>query len=109
MTFPVSHCRACSARIFFAKTSKSERMPIDYEPVANGNLAVTASANGLPTAVVLRLAQAVGMRADGKPTYVSHFAGCPAADAFRKKTRNEDRASALRRKSADRSRGRARL
>lgn len=79
-------CKACHARIFFVQTAKSERMPVDLRPASNGNLAVTPGVGDeLPTAVVLTLGQAVGMRAAGKPTYLSHFVGCPKAGEFRKR------------------------
>lgn len=81
-------CKECKARIFFVQTAKSERMPVDLRPASNGNLAVTPGVGAeLPTAVVLTLGQAVGMRAAGKPTYISHFAGCPKADAFRNRAK----------------------
>ena len=109
MTYPVTRCRACSAPIFFARTAHSERMPVDAKPTADGNLAVTPSADSeLPTAVVLRPAQAAGMRAAGQPTYTSHFAGCPKADEFRKRARNAARAAGARDRAVGRSRGRRR-
>lgn len=83
----IVQCKACHARIFFVQTAKSERMPVDAQPSPKGNLAVTPATtrDELPTAVVLTLGQAVGMRAAGRATYISHFAGCPQAGEFRKR------------------------
>lgn len=81
-----SVCKSCGASIFFATTDKSARTPIDFEPCDDGNLSVSRGIP-LPKAVVLRPAQAAGMREAGMPTYRSHFASCPDADRFRHRAR----------------------
>ncbi|EGR8595353.1 hypothetical protein ACWGK5_32125 [Rhodococcus qingshengii] len=108
MTFTpkATKCMACGAAIFFCRTSNSERMPVEFEPNPNGNLAVTPKSDGLPEAVVIRPGQAAGMRAAGLPTYVSHFAACPMADEFRRKARHKSTVDTYRRNAAARSRAR---
>lgn len=82
----LTSCKACGARIFFAATATSERMPIDHLPSRDGNLSVTFTAP-LPTAVVVTPGQAAGMRAAGLQLYRSHFAQCPNADEYRRRAR----------------------
>ena len=86
----VTRCRACGAAIFFVVTDKQENMPVDLDPTTDGNLSIT---EGIPkpTAVVLTLGQASGMRAAGLPTYRSHFSTCPNADEFRRKAKHQAR------------------
>ncbi|GGG04426.1 hypothetical protein GCM10007304_18160 [Rhodococcoides trifolii] len=104
----VTSCKACGARIFFAETKTTERMPVNVEPDDRGNLAVYAGTGNKVHANVIRPGQAAGMRAAGLPTFVSHFSSCPRADEFRRKARrdNADRANHLRRQSANRAKAR---
>lgn len=69
-------CRSCGAQIFFARTEKGRRMPIDAEPVAGGNLSLIL---GPP-----HLAEVRVVEVDGMNRYVSHFATCPQSAAHRK-------------------------
>ncbi|ETD31240.1 hypothetical protein [Williamsia sp. D3] len=90
----ITRCRGCKARIFFVSTDRSEKMPVDVAPVPDGNLAITEAPptrgrdGPLPTAVVLRKGQALGMRYAGLPVYQAHFRNCPNADEFRKAARS---------------------
>nr|MYR37420.1 hypothetical protein [Streptomyces sp. SID4944] len=44
----VTHCKGCRARICWAlTTANGRRQPVDAEPSAEGNLAVTQGADGL--------------------------------------------------------------
>lgn len=95
----VTRCRACGAAIFFVATDKNENMPVDLDPAPDGNLSIT---EGIPkpTAVVLTLGQASGMRAAGLLTYKSHFATCPYADEFRRKAKHNARIDGYRKSNA---------
>lgn len=93
----ISRCRGCRARIFFVSTKDKERMPVDVDPAADGNLAITDAPptpgrdGPLPTAVVVRPGQAAGMHAAGLPVYQPHFRHCPNAAEFRNKHRKGGR------------------
>ncbi|NDK91421.1 hypothetical protein GYA93_17820 [Gordonia desulfuricans] len=58
-------------------------MPIDAEPSGLGNVSRYDAADG-PRLVVLTHNKAAAMRAAGQPLYLSHFATCPHAAAWRK-------------------------
>lgn len=77
----MAKCFSCGAEIVWALTEKGKRMPVDAEPVADGNLELDvrtdpplAIVHGQPTL-------------DGGPRYVSHFATCPNADRHRQQNR----------------------
>jgi hypothetical protein len=57
-------------------------MPVDADPVPDGNLVLSGTAEGVDPVVLV-----VDPRAqmiDSPPHYVSHFATCPNADQHRK-------------------------
>lgn len=71
----MSVCRSCGAPIRWEVTVNDKRIPLDPEPVANGNLGIrddgkVASSHGFPAEA---------------PRYVSHFATCPNAAHHRKR------------------------
>lgn len=71
-------CRSCGAPITWARTSKGKRIPLDPDPVENGNVVVTD--DGLATVLsVERLANVTG------PRFVSHFVTCPFARQHRRR------------------------
>lgn len=72
-----SHGRpGCGARIRWPRNPKTKRgMPVDYEPRADGNIAIEGN-----FAIVLQPQAAREYQGD---KYVSHFATCPVADSFR--------------------------
>lgn len=75
-------CRSCHASIHWCITPAGERLPVDAEPVAGGNIRLRTNA-------VPWLAETVGSTIDlFDPTddgmrHVAHFATCPDADAWR--------------------------
>lgn len=81
--WPTEACkgRGCSARIIWALSRKDVRMPIDVEPVPDGNVLLGWDAAGNVRATVLT--KAMTARAFGRTLYVSHFATCPDAAYFR--------------------------
>ena len=75
-------CRSCGANILWARSAKTNAlMPIDPDPVENGNIVL--SADGLATTLSGDLWETMhsGLR------YISHFATCPNAKEHRKRTR----------------------
>jgi hypothetical protein len=67
-------CRSCGAVIVWARTVADRLMPLDAEPVADGNIVLV---NGM----------AVSTANDdpaGQLHYKSHFATCPQSDQWRK-------------------------
>jgi hypothetical protein len=75
-----ARCRRCGAPIGFARTANGKMMPLDPEPVEDGNVFVV-EAPGSVTAIV---ASKANPTPPGEP-HLSHFATCPAAESFRRK------------------------
>lgn len=75
-----SRCRSCHASIIWAKTEGRKMMPVDAEPVEDGNIELTATGNPWPMASPYP--PAGFPRAD--LLYVSHYATCPDAEKWRK-------------------------
>lgn len=72
---PPAHCSSCKARILWGRTSKGQSMPVDAEPVGDGEWLLERGelvhhGNGASLFITLR--------------YRSHFATCPQADQHRK-------------------------
>lgn len=74
-------CSKCGARMMFVKTAAGKTMPVDADPVVDGNVVIE---NGV--ASVLPAAELRDMRTAAYllPRYKSHFATCPSANSFRK-------------------------
>lgn len=63
--------------------AKGRRMPLDPDPVPDGNVWIVEEPEHHPPVVGVAL-QRSDIPADVE-TYVSHFVSCPAADQFRKR------------------------
>lgn len=75
------NCRSCAAVIVWAESaSGGGRMPVDAEPVAGGNVALTPRAGRSPLARVFGADDVPG---DDEARYTNHFATCPQADDWR--------------------------
>lgn len=75
-------CRGCGAEMRWALTDKGKGIPLDPEPVADGNLVLDSeAADGRPVVRYVRKGEDTGIL----PRYVAHFATCPEAKEFRKK------------------------
>lgn len=75
----LSKCRSCKQPILFALTRKGRRIPLDPDPVENGNIRLTeVEGRKLP------LARVVDGTENPGPRYRTHFASCPDADRFRR-------------------------
>lgn len=77
----MTKCRSCGAPVFWARTTNDKNIPVDAEPVEDGNFHVIAGQ------VVYHLAPAMGEQ----PKYKSHFATCPEANAWRAKPEKQGR------------------
>lgn len=79
----VVRCRGCGGPMRWAQNETTgRRVPIDPDPVPDGNLVLVALRPGAtPLVRYLRKHEPV---APTSPRYVSHFATCPQADQFRK-------------------------
>ena len=75
-------CKSCGAKVVWAVSAKTGgRMPLDAEPVENGNVVVDFN-HPVPEFTTLRPME-VAVH-DG-PLYLSHFATCPDQKQWRKK------------------------
>lgn len=70
----MARCQSCGAEIRWAETPGGKWIPLDAEPVSDGNVVVRET-DGVPEAVVV--AKTAGR-------YVSHFATCPNAKGHRR-------------------------
>ena len=74
-------CRSCGASVIWCTTVKNKPMPVDAEPVADGNLVLSDDfgRSDVPAAF-----PALPMdKAAGDTLYKSHFATCPDAGKWR--------------------------
>ena len=72
----MAECRTCGAPIRWHYTTGGRRIPIDTQPVDDGNIVLrgnTAHVVGDETQIPR-----------GEPRYVSHFVMCPDADTHRR-------------------------
>lgn len=83
-------CRSCEAPIFWVFTENGRRMPIDADPVAEGNVVLVQEGSGR-RAIVLgppELFESDDLRELRQRTkYMPHHATCPHADEWRNTTR----------------------
>ena len=74
----ISACRSCGAPIRWVRTTYGRLVPIDPDPVSNGNIVIQPISG---TADYVRKGAYIDQTWD---RYVSHFVTCPDADAWRK-------------------------
>jgi hypothetical protein len=82
--WPTEPCegRGCTAQIIWAGTNRGNAMPVDVDPVADGNV-LLRWVGGKPYAEVI--GKGSQARLFGKPARKSHFVTCPDADKFRRR------------------------
>jgi len=73
-------CNSCDAPIIWALTENGKRMPVDAEPVRDGNIVLEH--HGQRVTAIVRDAMLPGL----EPLYKSHFATCPNASTHRRTT-----------------------
>lgn len=81
--WPTQPCegRGCTAQVIWATTANVRPMPVDVEPVADGNVLLSWVNGTVRAEVIGARGQA---RLFGRTRYRSHFTSCPDADRFRK-------------------------
>lgn len=72
----MSTCRSCGARITWLRTMAGKAVPVDEDPVPDGNIVVLGDSD---TCQMLKKGEETT-----KPRYISHFATCPQAREWRK-------------------------
>ena len=77
----MSVCRSCGAPIVWCVTTAGKRMPVDSDPVENGNLVIVPQEGPWREPLVRVLAKDEVVTED---RFVSHFVSCPNAKAHRK-------------------------
>lgn len=73
-------CRSCGAPVTWTLTVKGKRIPLNPEPVPDGNI-VPVIIDGERRARVVTEANPAP---DGVQRFKSHYATCPQADEWRK-------------------------
>ncbi|HMI85960.1 MAG TPA: hypothetical protein VK550_17805 [Polyangiaceae bacterium] len=73
-----AYCRSCGARIVWAKTPAGKAMPLDADPVTDGNIVLEEDNAGAIAHVRSAAFGGVGV------FHKSHFATCPNAARHRK-------------------------
>jgi hypothetical protein len=73
----LANCRSCNRSIIWTETEKGKKMPVDAEPVLNGNIDLWTSGDKVTAAYT-------AMDASTK-RYISHFVTCKFAAQHRKK------------------------
>jgi hypothetical protein len=77
-------CKSCSAPVIWATTTRGKAMPVDPDPVVEGNLVLEARfGDAPPLARVLGVAKQFGR----KDLRVAHFVTCPQAGQWRRRGR----------------------
>jgi hypothetical protein len=83
----MSTCGSCGARIRWATTVNGRRMPVDDDPVPDGNLVLSDPAPGAYAPAVSQYVEPDQPTLFGDhdaPRFVSHFATCPDANKHRR-------------------------
>lgn len=81
--YRIESCRSCDARIIWATTAGKKAMPVDAEPVDDGNVELVLNGSLAVSPVAIVHGQR-SMLYDG-PLRKSHFATCPDHDRWRRK------------------------
>lgn len=75
-------CRFCGARITWFQTLTGRRIPVDEDPVENGNIVVVARVEKF-LCRVFKNSQTAQAIMPGEPRYVSHLTTCREAEKWR--------------------------
>jgi hypothetical protein len=73
-------CRSCNAPIRWAETEKGRRIPIDAQPVEDGNIVLQDRGKFRPPLAIVHF-----IPPQDVTVYKSHFATCKQANRWRKK------------------------
>lgn len=81
--FRVEGCKSCGASVIWAVTPAAKPMPVDAEPVKDGNVQLEHRGDDMtPLARVLPVAKQFGKAGQLRK---SHFATCPQAGKWRRR------------------------
>jgi hypothetical protein len=75
-----TRCESCNAPIFWMETTNGKLMPVDTK--AERRLVMVLNAD---TLILAGQDDADHIRMRSVPTFISHFATCPDADAWRRR------------------------
>ena len=78
-------CRSCGAPLLWALTERGRRIPLDRNPVPDGNIEIKETEDGPP---ISRVVSGQGTLSPGlfpATRYKSHFATCPNAKRHRRR------------------------
>lgn len=78
----VSRCRSCRAKIIWTLTERGSRMPVDFDPSPEGNVAIRPREDGGWESVIAGPLEPVEGCTAVRRT--SHFATCKFADQHRR-------------------------
>ena len=78
MSDRIPTCRTCHALVHWVTTDKGKKMPIDYDPVADGKFV------RVPGTFTVRALLRDEHPPEGTPRYHSHFSTCPDRQEHRK-------------------------
>lgn len=79
-----SQCESCGARILWARTGSDKLMPVDAEPVPDGNVEIDESPTDVPDFRRAKVWGTAHRWPDGMPRYRAHFVTCPQASSWRR-------------------------
>lgn len=82
-TVPTSLCRSCQAQIVWVHTRTGERMPIDPDPSAVGNIRLDLHGYQIFATVTPDATPDMFDPSDSGLRYLPHWASCPQADEWR--------------------------
>lgn len=84
MACGVSRCRSCDQEMLWARTTKGKAMPLDPEPVPDGNVQISHDGHEL-TATILAKDRLEAARVAGARLYRPHHISCPQGSDWRRK------------------------
>ena len=75
-------CKSCGAPVVWTVTHNGKAMPVDADPVENGNIVLRRDGETVVAEYPGR--EHPSLFEAPRPRYVSHFATCPERDQWRK-------------------------
>lgn len=84
MSLELTRCRSeeCRASIFWARTTRGKRMPVDAMPTEDGNVEIVSHGQDGPIVKIHKTGQPALFE---ERRYTSHFATCPDAEGWRRR------------------------
>lgn len=76
-------CRSCGGAVWWVLTTAEKEMPLDVDPVADGNIEMTRIGRHWRAEV---LPQAESLFDVGRPRWRTHFVSCPQAAQWRRRS-----------------------